>query len=234
MIGIYKITNQKGRVYIGQSIDIDRRFTQYKSTKCKGQVRLYNSFIKYGVESHLFEVITECVESDLNELERYYQEIYSCLNKVGLNCQYVKTETQKYKHSQETKDKIGKAHKGRVHRVGFKLTEEHKRKIGLANKGRKRPDISKLFSELNKKNKGIKNNFYGKKHTKETKKILSEKNKGKRMGFDSVVSKIILDVSNGIFYNYRELAELNNVKILNSSKIKSTNLKSKYINFIEV
>ncbi len=30
MIGIYKITNPEGKIYIGQSIDIDRRFKEYK------------------------------------------------------------------------------------------------------------------------------------------------------------------------------------------------------------
>ena len=56
MIGIYKITSPKGRVYIGQSIDILYRFKKYKQMQCKGQVRLYNSFLKHNVENHLFEI----------------------------------------------------------------------------------------------------------------------------------------------------------------------------------
>ena len=38
MIGIYKITNPKGKIYIGQSINIENRFKVYKRYNCKGQV----------------------------------------------------------------------------------------------------------------------------------------------------------------------------------------------------
>lgn len=33
MIGIYKITNPNGKVYIGQSIDLERRLYYYKNLK---------------------------------------------------------------------------------------------------------------------------------------------------------------------------------------------------------
>ena len=48
--GIYKITNPNGKVYIGQSIDIDKRWNKYKVKNCKPQIRLYNSLNKYGGE----------------------------------------------------------------------------------------------------------------------------------------------------------------------------------------
>ena len=70
--GIYKITSPSGKVYIGQSIDIKRRFTSYKTlNKSKRQVKLYNSFVKYGVENHIFETIEECLVDFLNERERF-------------------------------------------------------------------------------------------------------------------------------------------------------------------
>lgn len=99
MIGIYKITSPKKRVYIGQSIDIQYQFATYKRMDCKGQTRLYASLKKHGVEKHTFEIICECELNELNEKERYYQELYNTLDK-GLNCQYVKTDTQKYRHSE--------------------------------------------------------------------------------------------------------------------------------------
>ena len=37
LIGIYKITSPNDKIYIGQSIDIDRRFIQYQKLKCKKQ-----------------------------------------------------------------------------------------------------------------------------------------------------------------------------------------------------
>ena len=85
MIGIYKITNPKGRVYIGQSINIERRFKEYKNNLAKGQLLLNRSFLKYGIYRHIFEIILECEKENLNNLERYFQILFNCV-KNGLNC----------------------------------------------------------------------------------------------------------------------------------------------------
>jgi predicted GIY-YIG superfamily endonuclease len=60
MIGIYKIINPKGKVYIGQTIDYDRRLRHYRLLKCKQQPRLYASFVEYGYSSHKISLIKEC------------------------------------------------------------------------------------------------------------------------------------------------------------------------------
>lgn len=102
MIGIYKITSPNGKIYVGQSINVESRLAQYKKFQnCSSQPILYNSLKKYGVDKHKFEVITECLENQLNDLERYYQEIYSCVGKNGLNCRYVKTEDRSGSFSKE-------------------------------------------------------------------------------------------------------------------------------------
>src|ERR1700734_1082935 len=72
--GIYKITNPKGRIYIGQSVNIMDRLKHYRSENCKGQIRLFNSISKYGWDEHDFEIICQCNESELNNLEIYYIE----------------------------------------------------------------------------------------------------------------------------------------------------------------
>lgn len=62
MIGIYKITSPNKRIYIGQSIDIERRFATYKrNNPINKQPRLYGSFKKYGVENHTFNTQFRCV-----------------------------------------------------------------------------------------------------------------------------------------------------------------------------
>ena len=49
MQGIYKITNPKGKIYIGQSVNIEKRFSSYKSIRnCHYQIKLFNSLKKYG------------------------------------------------------------------------------------------------------------------------------------------------------------------------------------------
>lgn len=110
MIGIYKITSPSGKIYIGQSIDIDKRWKHYKKHICstREQPKLHNSFKKYGIKNHVFELVEECVLELLNERERYWQKFYDVLSENGLNCGYVKTDTQKYVHSEETKKKISK------------------------------------------------------------------------------------------------------------------------------
>ena len=90
MIGIYKITNPKGEVYIGQSIDIQRRFNCHGYSKRKNG-KLNDSFLKYGKENHKFEVIEECLVELLNERERYYQDYYNVLEN-GLNKSLISTK----------------------------------------------------------------------------------------------------------------------------------------------
>jgi group I intron endonuclease len=62
MTGIYKISSPSGRVYIGQSVDINARFRAYRNGNCGKQKRLYESFKKYGFDSHILEIIEECEE----------------------------------------------------------------------------------------------------------------------------------------------------------------------------
>ena len=76
MIGIYKITNPNGKIYIGQSIHICKRKKEYKWKKAKGQPILENSIRKYGWESHMFEIIEECDLSQLNEREVFWKKYY--------------------------------------------------------------------------------------------------------------------------------------------------------------
>jgi group I intron endonuclease len=76
-IGIYKIVHKEsGKVYIGQSVDIDRRIKAH-SNWIKNPTRninryLYNYAKKYGVDSFDFSVIEECDISMLDEREMYW------------------------------------------------------------------------------------------------------------------------------------------------------------------
>ena len=154
MIGIYKITSPSGKIYIGQSINIERRFNQYKKLMCKKQPILYRSFLKYGVENHIFEIIEECKIEQLNYKERYYQDLFNVVSVTGLNCTLQETnilprviseETREKMSnriiSQETKDKIAKTLLGHVgHFLNKKHSEETKKKISKSNKGKKRTE----------------------------------------------------------------------------------------------
>lgn len=111
MIGIYKITSPSGKVYIGQSRNIKIRKWKYKKLYCDSQVKLYRSLKKYGFDKHKFEVIHYCDIEELNELERYYQELYDCVDN-GLNCFYTQTSEKPRIVSEETKRKMSIAFSG--------------------------------------------------------------------------------------------------------------------------
>jgi group I intron endonuclease len=110
MIGIYKIENPKGKIYIGQSINLKKRKKKYSLlSNIKNQSKIYNSFVKYGYENHIFEIIEECSLEQLNEKEIYWINFYNSI-KNGLN---IKEGGSKGKHHPNTiikmrNTKIGK------------------------------------------------------------------------------------------------------------------------------
>lgn len=83
MIGIYKIENKiNGHCYIGQSIDIERRWKDeirraFCPTSHYYNYPLSRAFRKYGVDNFSFEVLCECQPTDLNQLEENYIQVYN-------------------------------------------------------------------------------------------------------------------------------------------------------------
>lgn len=132
MIGIYKIINPKGRIYIGQTIDFNRRYREYSiiNKSLSSQIKLYRSLNKHGFNNHIIEFIEECEESQLNNRERYWQEFYDVV-KSGLNCKYQHCDSKSGKLSDEIKIKIGNSNKNKIR------TQEQKDNISKKLKGLK-------------------------------------------------------------------------------------------------
>lgn len=84
MIGIYKIENiVNGRVYIGQSVDIEKRWRSHTKELRKGthaNVLLQDDWLIYGEEHFTFEVIKKCRSIKLNEFEKYYIKHYNAFD----------------------------------------------------------------------------------------------------------------------------------------------------------
>ena len=129
---IYKITSPSGRIYIGQTINLKTRINNYKNLKCKKQIKLYNSIIKYGWNNHNLEIIEEvlCLNDKflLNFLEAYWINVYNSFKK-GLNCTIGGDGTMGHKHSEETKKILRDKATGKI------LSEISKNKISIASKG---------------------------------------------------------------------------------------------------
>lgn len=79
--GIYKITNQlTDESYVGQSVDVYKRWCDH--CKCGLGIdtppgnKLYKAIQDYGLENFTFELLVECPQSELNEKENYFIELY--------------------------------------------------------------------------------------------------------------------------------------------------------------
>lgn len=91
MIGIYKITNLiNGKSYIGQSVNIQKRFNAHRSVAFNPNDKnynypLYRAIRKYGIDNFSFDILEECDVSELNNKEIYYIAQYKTYGKLGYN-----------------------------------------------------------------------------------------------------------------------------------------------------
>ncbi len=84
MIGIYKITNKNnGKVYIGQSNNVERRLSEHKQKRTQTIDNIINVL---GVENFDFEIVEECNQDDLDKKEKEYIEKYDSVSN-GYNIQ---------------------------------------------------------------------------------------------------------------------------------------------------
>lgn len=171
--GIYKIVNPNGCVYIGQSINITRRWNEYSRLQgCCHNARLLNSFKKYGFKNHKFEILHQCNPEQLNELEIYYIDLFQCFNtEKGLN---LHSGGSNNIISDETRGKLRKSHLGQIAwNKGKPKTDEEKLAHSIKMKGRK-PSEEVKQKRLTARKKA---NYH---HSEETIKKLSESKKGNK------------------------------------------------------
>lgn len=150
-IGIYKITNPKGDIYIGQSKNIENRFKKHKKDHKYGgrKSKLYLSFIEYGFDNHNFDIIEICAQNELNSFERLHQLNFINKGFIILN-QVIQGDLDNPTiFMQDVKDKLSKLRKGK------KLSEYHIKRISEGKIGIKFSDKHRFnLSESHKINKG--------------------------------------------------------------------------------
>lgn len=183
IIGIYKIVSPTGRVYIGQSRHVKKRLRSYLSNYgFRNQIRLKHSFEKHGIESHIFSIEKECHHEDLNRLERYYQDLYDCIGKNGLNCMLTTADGKQKIYTEESKRKMSEGRTGEKNHMfgrrgkdhpgfGKKASQQARINLSIAAKGIKK-------SEAHKRNIGI-----------------------KQIGGGNHQAKLVFDTETGIFYD---------------------------------
>lgn len=175
-IGIYKITSPSGKIYIGQSTNIENRWEKgHKYCSGSGK-KLQNSIKKYGWDNHKQEIIEECSIEILLERESYWIEYYNSYKK-GLNSslkggiQGYKDELWKKAHSDGLKGRKGfwEGKKRPKHSdflktqgsgLSYERTQEHKVNISKTSKKtweNKKEEIIKKIKQnkIGKKTKSI-------------------------------------------------------------------------------
>lgn len=133
MMGIYKISNiRNNKVYIGQSVDIQRRFSEHMralNNNCHYNQHLQASYNKYGKESFLYEVLCICETTELDDMEVFFIDYYDSMNP---ECGYNKESggSTNKSVSVETREKQRINNTGpRNPFYGKKHTKEHREKI---------------------------------------------------------------------------------------------------------
>ena len=107
--GIYRWTNlSNGKSYIGSSIDLKKRFTNYFSIKLlesnlsRAKSKIYRSLLKNGYSNFSVEILEYCKVSEGINREQYYLDLY----KPEYNLLKIAGSRLGSKHSDETIAKI--------------------------------------------------------------------------------------------------------------------------------
>jgi group I intron endonuclease len=140
-IGIYKIENVvNNKYYIGSSNDIDIRWTAHKRAKEKGNL-LHRSIKKHGIQDFYFEVLEECAEADLLNIEQQYLDIAFLMPHMIYNTNPLAAcppNGKRGKYSAEHCANISAAKKGKkLGKQSKERSAEHCAKISAAKTGKK-------------------------------------------------------------------------------------------------
>lgn len=207
---IYKITNPKGRVYIGRTVNFKKRMYNYAWGTDKSQRLIYRSVQKYGWDSHEVGVLEE-FEGDLAVADskeifwiRSYMSHYSKYpSQKGMNLTSGGGGMLGRKLTEKQKKQLSDYNKVNPTRgcLGHKMSEESKAKMSLKkigkpppNKGKKMPphQVEMLKLRMKGKPSPTKGNTYDHLTPEERKlrfgvhNIGHTRNRGRKMSADVV------------------------------------------------
>lgn len=83
VVGIYRITNPDGGIYIGKSKHVYNRWKRYIALTCTGQPFLCASLVKYGIQNHSFELIRKCSYKWYGLWEKFFIRKHKSSYKLG-------------------------------------------------------------------------------------------------------------------------------------------------------
>lgn len=205
--GIYMIKSPTGSVYIGQSINIKRRFIKYKTGDCRYQTALFRSFSKHGIDSHMFSILKSVEENRFNTLTKLEQHYINLYRNRGFKMLNIKEAGSVGRLSDETKKKIGDGVRGNKNgNYGREFTKEHKDRLRESHLGQKAYWKGKSIPESAKKKISIaKTGVPAGPRSEETRRRISSALKGKyRKGLNNLKA-ITLSNDLGEHYEFRSI-----------------------------
>ncbi len=182
---IYKVKNKiTGKVYIGKTIKgFSTRKNQHINDALRGSTYIFHNALRgYGKDKFEWEILRVVfTHTKLNELEKNYIAEYKSNDKnFGYNMTAGGEGSAGYCPTEETRKKVSESLKGRIPwnkgksgwNKGFKMSDESKLKMSIAKKGKKLSE--EHIKNITKATKGRNNPMYGKHHSAETRRKLSE------------------------------------------------------------
>lgn len=215
IICIYLIKNPTGRIYIGQTWDLNKR---YKSGVSPNQRLLYRSYQKHGKENHTKQIIHhfigEITQQDIDYWERRYIDLYKAdgyellnIREGGGNNGALSNETKELlrqrknewiKLNPEKQKTITAA--ACASNIGKKRSEDTKKLMSQTATGKQRTE--EHCNNISKAKKGKPSSFKGKSFSEASKKKLSESKKGNGM-----VAIVQYDLSGNIVKEWPSIKE---------------------------
>lgn len=152
--GVYLLINKEsGKSYVGSSVNLKKRFTQYFNIKylmLHSNMAISRALLKYGYLKFKLEIIEYCDSKDLLKREQYYIDLlkpeYNILKTAG--------SLLGFKHTEKTRTKMS------ISKTGYKHTDETRAKMSTAKIGLLAGEKNPMFGRA-----GELNPMFGKKHT---------------------------------------------------------------------
>jgi len=166
--GIYKIQSihNPERIYVGSAVNISQRWYVHLNDLRKDKhssKKLQRHYNKYGESDLTFSILLGCEKDELVKKEQYFIDSYN----PYFNSCIIAGSPLGFKHTKESRIKMGISRLGNKNSVGRKASPETLIKLSIAHSGKKFPNRKKRIQ------------------TEETKRKISEAKKGVPMKEDT-------------------------------------------------